>query len=1077
MLRKTFSLLLVLSVSITLLSPMSFAEAETNLSGNAEEPIVALNVGDVISGKKKLIITFNDDASEFIADQILEELISDRSSIEDLGGKSYAVLVSGGVSSEALERLFVNPNIKYIEEDFPLYLKYSNDPLLGSFSNWGVRGPEADGIFVGERFGANAVGAWKKGHTGSKAVYVAVLDSGIDIDHPDLKNNIWVNSREIPGDGIDNDRNGYVDDYRGWNTVGENGNVFPSSTLDSHGTKVAGIIGAEGNNAVGLAGVNWAVGVVPVKMFDLGSSSTSAAIKAINYAKDLKLKNKVNIAAINASWGGGGFSYAMRDAIRYAGDQGIVFVASAGNEGNNNDSTIHYPSNYECGWFYREWDCVVAVAAHDRQGAKAGFSNYGKKNVDLSAPGQSVLTTDTGGRYFNFSGTSAAAPFVTAAVALCAATNPSVPPEKIREIILDTSQEISSMQNIVLTNGMLNIDATIERCKNPSNNFGSIESFRQVNTDFLEVQGWVSSPLNSSLNIRLTANKQELGSPSTIGSRPSFSTVKTSFSGIFNVSAGLNEVCLFDGSLLLSCRKFYVVDSKNPVGEVVPRKKTNGVWRLAGWALDPLSNDSATVSLYVNGVLRETRLAKQTGDFFPFSTYVGRGNDRDFWFEWTAPPGMNEACVVSTSNDGLRTTEIGCFSHRQLEQNDPIGVLEKVDFSDPKFIKFTGWAFDPDEDSLTQVQVYVKDVFAGEFLTDVPREDVSLIYPGHFLPPGFEFNIEIPSNMRGGTFCAVVVNKDVGSNTILGCVAGSPLNDSISGILEVVKVVRPEFVKVQGWATSFAGDVEVEVYANDKLHSLHKAAPRFELELRVPGSTTKICVFAKSNVSQVRKSLGCKSVSLPYGNPFGSFDVGVQHGPRTARVTGWGIDPDTVEPIEIQIYINGRFSSSHIANKVRSDVGAARPEYGSIHGYDVLVGGLAPGNNIMCVFAVNYGVGSSNTLLGCKNVNIRTGNPFGSFDRLQQVSGTSLTVSGWAIDPDIVSSIQVHVYINGVFRGSGTANSIRSDVGRAYPGYGNNHGYSFNVNGYRGVNNVCVYAINRGAGNTNPLLGCRRISL
>jgi subtilisin family serine protease len=290
------------------------------------------------------------------------------------------------------------------------------------------------------------------------------VDEGIQVLHPDLAGNIWRNPGETAGDRIDNDGNGYVDDINGWNFVNNNGTVYGGRTLDAHGTHVAGTIGAKGNNATGVVGVNWNVNIISAKFLAATGGTTSNAIKAIDYLTDLKRRGLANIVAINNSWGGGGSSQALLDAINRAGDQNILFIAAAGNSGLNNDASVSYPSNYVCdNAGSRGWDCVVAVASINSTGARSAFSNFGLTTVDLGAPGEVIWSTVPGG-YLNYSGTSMAAPHVTGAAALCESINPTLSAKQIRDAITSTVANTPSLLGSTATNGRLDLGAMARAC-------------------------------------------------------------------------------------------------------------------------------------------------------------------------------------------------------------------------------------------------------------------------------------------------------------------------------------------------------------------------------------------------------------------------------------------------------------------------------------------------------------------------------------------------------------------------------------------------------------------------------------
>lgn len=285
--------------------------------------------------------------------------------------------------------------------------------------------------------------------TGSRSVVVAVIDSGIDLTHPDLVGNIWTNPGEIAGNGIDDDGNGFVDDVHGWNFVTNDANVQDGY---GHGTHVAGIIGASGNNGVGVTGINWNVSIMALRFQDnQGLGYTGDAIKAIQYATMMRRDYGVNVVVINASWGGGtGYSSTLETALRDAGTAGITFVAAAGNGGADNDAITRYPSGYDL-------PNVIAVGACGSTGELAGFSNYGATSVDLAASGTGIYSTLPGGQYGWLSGTSQAAPQVAGAVALLAAGKPGISVDAVRAALLGSVDRLPSLSGKVASGGRLDV--------------------------------------------------------------------------------------------------------------------------------------------------------------------------------------------------------------------------------------------------------------------------------------------------------------------------------------------------------------------------------------------------------------------------------------------------------------------------------------------------------------------------------------------------------------------------------------------------------------------------------------------
>ena len=288
--------------------------------------------------------------------------------------------------------------------------------------------------------------AWDLG-TGSQEVVVGVVDSGIDYEHPDLKQNIWTNPGEIPGNGIDDDGNGYIDDVHGWDFV--NRDSDPADDL-GHGTHVAGTIGAVGNNGLGVTGVNWQVKMMSLKICGSNNScSYSAAIEALEYAIDQ------GAVATNNSWGGqhtpwSPFTAAV-DAVRQAGQ---LFVAAAGNEGVDSDRIPFNPAGTPV-------DNVISVGATASSGELASFSNYGAETVDLMAPGQSIVSTLVNGQYGSKSGTSMAAPHVTGVAALLKSRNPGWNYSEIKQAILSNVTPACTYAGKAATTGSLNAGAAV----------------------------------------------------------------------------------------------------------------------------------------------------------------------------------------------------------------------------------------------------------------------------------------------------------------------------------------------------------------------------------------------------------------------------------------------------------------------------------------------------------------------------------------------------------------------------------------------------------------------------------------
>jgi subtilisin family serine protease len=314
-----------------------------------------------------------------------------------------------------------------------------NDPMFEdqwALNNVGQNGGK-------ENAHVSALKAWLKTQ-GSEDIVVAVLDSGVDYTHPDLVSNMWLRPDNIPQ--YKDDELGTFNDKHGFNATD---NLSDPMDDNGHGTHCAGIIGAEGNNGEGISGVNWKVEIMPLKFIGRGGfGSTKDAIEAINYAIDRK-RAGVNVRVINASWGSTMYSKPLEDAIRAAGEEGILFVAAAGNNSTNNDSRPHYPSNYKL-------SNVISVAALDRNDQMASFSNFGVKTVHIAAPGKDILSTWLNNAYREASGTSMATPYVAGVAALILSDNSDLTVAQLREKVLGSVDKIDSLDGKIENGGRIN---------------------------------------------------------------------------------------------------------------------------------------------------------------------------------------------------------------------------------------------------------------------------------------------------------------------------------------------------------------------------------------------------------------------------------------------------------------------------------------------------------------------------------------------------------------------------------------------------------------------------------------------
>jgi len=416
-----------LSGSLLLALVVAVGPAATALS--VEPQPVAADLGDVVSG-------------EFIVEASPEEAAAAGLNVVGEVGFGWTLVsepaVENGADGDGAEQIAsvtdfeVEPNYRYQLADEPLF------PQQWSLENTGQSGgtPDAD---------IDIQAAWEI-TTGDSGVVIAVLDTGVAFAHPDLSSSIWVNSGEVPGNGIDDDGNGYIDDDRGWDPLG---NDNDASDTHGHGTFVSTTAAAP-VNGVGMAGVAPGSVVMPIRVCDSGGCPGSAILTGMAYAID----NGANV--INLSFGGLlSFSGAMEDAIRDAVDAGITVVAAAGNDTNNNDNVPFYPAGYDM-------DGLISVAASNHNDVLAGFSNYGATSVDLTAPGQSVVGGTLPNSWGFGSGTSYSSPKVAGVAALIMAVRPDLSAQQVAGVINGTVDVLAGLSGRVASGGRLNAGSALD---------------------------------------------------------------------------------------------------------------------------------------------------------------------------------------------------------------------------------------------------------------------------------------------------------------------------------------------------------------------------------------------------------------------------------------------------------------------------------------------------------------------------------------------------------------------------------------------------------------------------------------
>lgn len=430
---RTAAAVAPLVIAGLLLSTAGEAAAETEQPSTPQQAATTSAPGE-------LVVRYEQGTSKTDRTAIRQELGATMESPSGIRGVEVLDLADGTAVQSAVDAAESLPNVLYAEPNYKLEMTASpNDPMFGEMWSLGL----ANGNGLNSGIGTPRV--WNL-TTGSSSVTVGVVDTGIDASHPDLAGNMWTNSGEIAGNGVDDDGNGVVDDARGWDWVD---NDSDPADLNGHGTHVAGTIGAKGNNSHGVAGVSWDVRLMPLRVLDAsGSGWTSDVAAAFAYA------GRMGVDVVNASLAGPSPSVALLDAISSSPD--TLFVVAAGNSSTNVDVTASYPCSYPL-------PNIICVAATNQANQLSSYSNFGTGSVDLAAPGDGILSTWPGGLYNVMTGTSMATPHVAGVAALLQARHPGSTPATVKNAILSGAEGLASLAGRTLTSGRLDAAGAFEQ--------------------------------------------------------------------------------------------------------------------------------------------------------------------------------------------------------------------------------------------------------------------------------------------------------------------------------------------------------------------------------------------------------------------------------------------------------------------------------------------------------------------------------------------------------------------------------------------------------------------------------------
>ncbi len=470
-------------------------------------------------------------------------------------------------------------------------------------------------------------------------------------------------------------------------------------------------------------------------------------------------------------------------------------------------------------------------------------------------------------------------------------------------------------------------------------------------------------------------------------------------------------------------------------------------------------------------------------------------------FDATVPasPGAHLVCVYGV-NPGIADTKLACNdvdvagpdrAATDAAEN-PFGALDGLAVPAPGKLVVHGWAIDPDTRGGVRTDLYVDGHGAASLTADQSRPDVARAYAGYGDRHGFSTTLSLP----GGThqICAFGIDVGAGSgNPAISCKSVTLPTGPPRGSYDIATMTGLGQVLVRGWAydPDTVDPIRIDFYADGHgltsvqadgarpdiaaLYPMYGANHGFQTTVKLGGGTHSICAFAINVAGGGNTLLGCHTVSLPTGPPTGVYDAATVTAPGQVQLRGWALDPDTADPVRVDVYVDGLGATSVQATDNRPDIARAFPLYGADHGFHTSLK-LSGGTHSICAFAINV-AGGSNTLLGCHTVTLPTGSVYGSFDSATAVGPGQVEVRGWALDPDTVDPVRVDFYVDGKGNSSATADANRPDIAKAFPLYGAARGFDKTLAVASGKHQVCAYAINVGGGAPNTLLACKAVTV
>jgi hypothetical protein len=615
-----------------------------------------------------------------------------------------------------------------------------------------------------------------------------------------------------------------------------------------------------------------------------------------------------------------------------------------------------------------------------------------------------------------------------------------------------------------------------------ANPMGSLDSVSIAANGSVDLYGWAADPDAPTSPVRVEFWDNGSYRIATVASRPR-PDVATAYPAFGPNHGFLYEVALPDGdhqlcakvtNLLagvdaqIGCQSITV--QNNPVGTAGTATVVDNTATITGTATDANTTAAVLVRVYRDG------------------SYAGAGwtdpSTQHYSVSISVAEGSHNVCVYGINSGAGVNSALGCQT--VLVHNNPFGGLDSVGQL-PAGIRVNGWAIDLNTASQTGtgpvlVRAYIDGRHAADMLANLARPDIGARYPA--AGPNHGYSFTLPMAEGSHTVCTYASNYGAGASAQLGCQPIVVRNNPVGALENAVQV--PGGILVSGYALDFnsTAPIAVHIYADNKFAAgVVTSVARPDLAARYPnaghnigyqvtlpfsGGSHVLCAYALNVGPGASTLLRCVRVTLQ-DNPVGKMEAALQY-PGGVTVGGWVLDPDTTGPVTVRIYADGKWVSGGVANLPRPDLAAGYPYNGTNHGFSIFTP-LTPGNHVLCAYGLNLAAGTVNTRFGCVTV-IRATKPFGASTGILRAGiSNTIQLAGWAIDPDTVGAVPVHVIVDGVDRLTLTANVAYTGTLGRFPLYGGSHAYSGSIALDAGEHTVCVTAYNVGPGSNLPL-GC-----